>query len=61
MCLFSYINGKMNGINFDKMGWTLFQSFSLETRKQILWRVFYGLFSQIVAMIAIYYLPLAVS
>ena len=61
MMTFSYCKGKFEGINFDYMGYSLFKTFSWETRKQILWRVFYGYFSQIVAMVAIYFLPLAVS
>jgi len=59
--IFSYIYGKCKGIDFDWFGVPLFMSFKWETQKQILWRVFYGYFSQLVAMVSIYFLPLAIS
>ena len=57
----SYWHGKNKGINFDWFGFPLFFSFQWETQKQILYRVFYAYMSQLVSMIAIYFLPLYIS
>ena len=59
--IFSYIYGKTKGIDFSMMGWKLFRSFQWETQKLILWRVFYGYTSYLMAMLSVNYLPLSIS
>ena len=59
--LFSYTEGKLIGIDFTGMGWTLFRSFKWETQKMIVWRVIFGLSNLCLALGTVYFLPLTIA